>query len=230
MIDQVEALLAKYERQIAMAPGVSEDVFRLAWVVSGLREWKRCIRDTDGGYPGDTDEIAQYFRMCGWDWYLNSYGRGTYVETFERPDGTVEFMEWCGIFHGATGSTVGAVLQHLGHVGTASLRYGVRYFIMPGTPRFISDKKWSEAGCKPFLSVNRLSVRPGDIVTLGSRHYGSHIAMVIDTGPDFVLTLEGNATGLLPNGAKREGVVIRKRMKADIKRAYRATREHVVGI
>lgn len=226
----IRSILRAYESQIRSADEIDDAFLRKAWVVSGLWEWTRVIRDRDRGHDADAEEIAAYFRMCGWQWFLDAYGDGMYVETYEV-DGEVRFMEWCGVFHGATGSTIGAVFDVLGHgeLSTASLKSGVRKYVMPGTPRLASSRKWSEAGTEPFLDLSRDEADVGDIVVVGRRSYGSHITQVVDTGRTWLLTLEGNATGVLGDGSVGEGVIVRYRDRAEVKRAYRPMWTQFVG-
>lgn len=228
--NEVKLIIRDLEQDIAGADLIDDQIIRKAWAVSGLWEWQRGIRDRDRGYEGDNEEIAEYFRMCGWQWYLDAHGGGTYVETFERKDGTVGFMEWCGIFHGASGSTIGAILDYFGHPGTASLAYGVRYFVMPGTPRLASAKKWKQAGVRPFENVDPAFADVGDIVTVGRSRIGSHIVMVIERDGNYFTTLEGNARGLQNNGDVFEGVCVKQHRIREIKRVYRPSLEQFVGV
>lgn len=86
--------------------------------------------------------------------------------------------------------------------------------------------RWSR---KTARYIKPDDILPGDVVIVGPaagvllwRRWGRHIALCVERHSDAILTIEGNATGILGSGTKGEGVVKQRRpFKARKAKTYR---------
>lgn len=93
--------------------------------------------------------------------------------------------------------------------GAAGLKRALRYKDMASTGRLY------RAFAKTARYIPLDQIQPGDVVVVGDggKREGDHIVTVIAVGeyPGLLTTIEGNASGLGPNGKVFEGVVKRTR-------------------
>lgn len=86
-----------------------------------------------------------------------------------------------------------------------------------------SDRKYVK--CETIEDVIHFAPRCGDIVLVGEKGYGTHIALVsqdyVIEGPNYLSTIEGNTFGKGPAGDKREGVCAKTRTFENIRRIIR---------
>lgn len=101
--------------------------------------------------------------------------------------------------------------------GAAGLKEECRFTHGDRTPAGFASlyKIWNWANQDKRRIISLRDVRPGDILTVGpdSPKWGKHIVMALGavTPRGWVSTIEGNATGLGPNGERYEGIVKRRR-------------------
>jgi len=196
---------------------------RTAWRDAFLALWREYIRDTQPGYAGDQEEIADLYREIGWDWAVE--------------DGYSEAAghEWCGVGCAAAGLRLGDHLEDDRCV-PVSLAPDVARLVLPSTDRLYShrlamDDYWDAAGVSPAREIDVEAVGAGDVCTVypDRKRWGAHI--VLAAGPPrngHIPTIEANATGELPDGDTGEGVVRRKRTLDQVAVAYRFLEDHFV--
>lgn len=101
---------------------------------------------------------------------------------------------WCGAFAAFC-------------AGSAGVRHPIRFKRMASTLRI-------SAHLLPTRRVDLSDIEPGDIlvVTNGSKSYGEHICVAVEKPVNgLVVTVEGNARGILGNGRVGNGVIRRTR-------------------
>lgn len=134
--------------------------------------------------------------------------------------------DWCGEYAGLV----------LGRVGVVQ---GVRMYVTPSTRRlddapgaFADGKgKWDQAGAPTAKVDLPCIIRPGDVITVETSRgmpFGDHIAIVYAVQHDQIYTYEGNARGVLPDGARSvaRSVVRQVRALSSVRRVYRFTSAH----
>lgn len=189
---------------------------RKAWHDRMLLEWEKNIQSetTDG-----RKAITGYFDACGWKAWLRSQPgcSGGYV----RRKGSG--VDYCGQVLGAMGLELGQCLVENACVDIR-LAYPWAHFLLPSTARMTSADTAKRAGVKLIKPLPKADVQPFDIITVttgADKPYGDHFCIVHTVGPDHVVTLEGNATGMNVLGIRVHGVVMGKRALKDIRRVYR---------
>lgn len=207
---------------------------RRAWLDAAEAEWRRVVRDDDGGVPGDRDVITSYFEACRWGFWVP----GGYVE---RPDNP-----WCGIGLGATGRRISDFLVP-GQCVPVCLDMDIAYHLLPSTKRIALMRKWKAAGVPLPRVWSQNSGRfidamegigwapedvllPGTVATVVTRDrygderdiVGGHFVMVrfYDSAKRAAYTVEFNGRGELGDGTRGEGVVHQVRKLEAFRRAY----------
>lgn len=151
-------------------------------------EWRRCVRDDAAHYP----LITRYYRD-GLEWetrYSGGAGR-----------------QWCGAF--AAWCLLAAGLPRILRRGGISYR---------GCPTGCASTLRLDALCRqrPARRVRPADLQAGDVAVLWDgktarlERVGSHIMLVresVEPGSEWVRTVEGNGTGVLPDGTVGHGVV-----------------------
>ena len=225
----------------------SLDRIRRAWLDAAEAEWRRVVRDDDGGVPGDRDVISGYFEACRWGFWTRGSATQPGDTYAERPDNP-----WCGLGLAACGRRLGDFLEP-GQCIPVVLDIDLAYHVLPSTDRIRLARKWKAAGHEPARFWKRsgklfLDVRdavasdpeqvlvPGTIITVATRkHYGDyrdewggHFAMVryYNVAKREVHTVEFNGRGTLGDGTKGEGVIHQVRPLAAIRVAYEFGLDH----
>lgn len=216
---------------------------REAWLKASLCEWRKTIRDDDGGKAGDRDVITSYFLVNNWGGWLAGVTGNGYRETPRT--------SWCGQFAGAMGQRVG---DHLvdGQCLTVTLDPKIAEYVMVSTSRLASPAKWKAAGAPMPQFYTRSKIRddqfvdgksgrlvpasrvllPGVIATVKTSgrkpHVGDHIVCIEKFDEDDMLidTVEGNGRGQLGDKTRGEGVVRAVRAVADIRMVYHLDKGH----
>ncbi len=167
-----------------------------AVVAIALAEWQRGVREPPGlGW----DRIDAYIRSAqGLAW--NTADIATWKPGV--PYTKNGMFAWCGAFAAWCW-------------GGAGLGATIRRKLMPSTVRLFGGYGGLPGWHGGPRSVPLLDARAGDIgvVTKGGSTAGHHIVLIerLDAAAGLVHTLEGNASGLGPDGATYEGVVRRTR-------------------
>lgn len=204
--------------------GYQLDDIRTAWRDAALALWREHIRDTQPGYAGDTEAIAELYREIGWGWEID--------DGYDESAG----HEWCGVGAAVAGLRLGDHLESDRCV-PVGLDPDVAELVMPSTDRLFSHQLggtdyWSEAGVPPAKLIDLDAAESGDIATCypDKKRWGSHIVVVAGHERNGHLpTIEANATGELPDGSTGEGVVRRKRSVEQVAKVYRFREEHFVS-
>lgn len=155
-------------------------------VATALEEWNRGVREPRHGTEYRRIETEYIAGESGLAWTWQRYEK----------DGD---LAWCGAF---------AAYCH----GRAGLRRELRSAHLASCYKLC---KWSKGNARRVDWHNE-SIRPGDIVIVGgakAKSWGQHITICerFDAERGEVHTIEGNATGLLPDGTTAEGVIRRRR-------------------
>lgn len=141
-------------------------------------------------------------------------------------DGDGDF-EWCGAFAAKCWEDVKEALRKAYFASTYRLdRFGQYRSVDENGP--VGDPP--DDGCRLCLIVDgdetcreEIAPRAGDIILIGCRSYGHHIALVesYDEKIGVFKTIEGNAFGDGPNGEHQQGVVRTERSIASVRRLIR---------
>lgn len=199
----------------------SLDALRTAWRDAALALWRQNIRDTQPGYPGDRERIADLYRRIGWGWAVeDGYAEGA-------------GHEWCGVGQAAAGLELGDHLQPDRCV-PVSLHPDIARLVLPSTNRLYSHRlpgtdRWKQAGVPPAHEIDVEAVDAGDICTIypDRKRWGSHIVMATGHPRNgHIPTVECNAHGRFPTGDRGEGAVRRKRKLEQVAVAYRLFDPH----
>jgi len=207
----------------------SPEQLRYALVEAALEEWRRAVKDTQPGYPGDVERIGGYYRGVGgwWNSYLEKYGDGAYREVYVV-DGERKYMSWCGIFVGWCGLRIGDYVADDQCV-PIWLRPQVASTVLPSTYKMSRDKLWRAAADALPDRPNPQSIERGDIVVVGhDKPWGDHITLAL--GPPEagkVETVSGNVSGAeLGDGTTGEGVGLKTYDLSDVARVCRLLGPH----
>lgn len=121
---------------------------------------------------------------------------------------------WCGLFAQACYRAAG-LDRNLASVGKCLYGFGLGNRTSPGgkTKAFASytDPGAEHAASRTVATMGPW-VRPGDLVLHQDpkRKYNGHVMICLSVSPGHLLTIEGNAVGLLPDGTRAQGVVVRR--------------------
>jgi hypothetical protein len=144
----------------------------------------------------------------GWTWEPPYKGDGDY--------------EWCGAFAAFAWIAVRPELRKTYFASTYRLDRYARYASVNGernggTGRLLAELDENSRDVGGFIQTNLngrtqsigWAPRPGDILTIGpvGSGYGKHICLVESYADGVFSTIEGNGTGLAPNGQRWQGVV-----------------------
>lgn len=166
-------------------------------------EWQQGVTETPGGFA----RIDQYIRgKDGLGWGSVEVGPGARPGIPYHANGC---FQWCGAFAAWAWSThIPPKIRRECFPSTVRLWEWAHGLRLPGT--FAGKFQITDPG-KPLA----WPIMPGDILVIergdGGRVWGDHITICRDPVGYSVLTVEGNATGVLPDGSRSEGVVHRER-------------------
>jgi hypothetical protein len=182
-----------------------------AAVAEGLRLWHLDIIDPKRSDDSDhakrsRKDIDDILAAAGWEWQVPYRGDGQ--------------LEWCGLFVAACWRAAGIDPRWLGTYFASTYRLNLW-----STYRQMNDRHPNpEPKTGPRRVMARLDQtstslpwepREGDILTIGdgSPVDGDHICLVrsYDATKRIFSTIEGNGTGLGPDGRRRQGVVLGER-------------------
>ncbi len=189
-------------------------------LAAALDAWQRRIVDPprrtlgDPSWDDDRAFIDSIIRTkAGLNWPRCSNEVGAY-----RFDGD---YEWCGAFAAYCWRAAGIdpVLAEVLFSSTYRLdHFGKRTRAFQGSERErLLDLRLTGEG-RGYLRLNERSKatdvvafgpRAGDILLVGNAGFGTHVCIVesFDAATGTFKTVEGNATGLLPDGGRAQGVV-----------------------
>lgn len=178
---------------------------RIAWADASLRIWESVIREEE-------DEHLDLLRENGWAWAI----------------GVDE--DYCGHTHAVAG-------RHIGHhlwpslCVDVELRPDLRRRTFPSCVRLAGRGPTGSEPDPPFEHPDPRKLAKGDIATVGSGEWGSHIIMVTSspTRDGVFETVEGNSYGQRGDGSMGQGVVRKTRNVADVVCTYRITLDHLRG-
>ena len=150
---------------------------------TALAEWRLGVAEPGSSPIANPKRIDEYIRgPLGLAWsWLKPYTKD-------------EQFAWCGAFAAFC-------------AGTAGVGHALRFKRMASTLR-INNHLRNTRG------VELDAIEPGDIlvVTNGSKSYGEHICVAVEKPANgLVVTVEGNARGILGNGRVGNGVIRRTR-------------------
>lgn len=203
-------------------PGLKGEIMReptiaeLA-VIEAERLWSIGILDTQiingKKYSGDLSEIENIIATGGGEfWERRMRTRGGYSE--KKGD------EWCGFFASCC---------------FRNLHPKIRKYVIPSCFRLYSSSKWKQAGFSKPKWVPPKKIQAGDIVVIYNRRHrnvdskGDHICLAVSSCEEKTFrTIEGNATGFLPDGNRGEGVIKNIRKLSEVAFVYRLGPEHMV--
>lgn len=161
-------------------------------------------------------EITAMFDNNGWGRWLRSVEGGGCPNGYVRPPDP----DWCG-------QAIASFALKIKPVINKKLARKV----LVSTYRLSEKSNWLECNVPFPLIENKEDIKRGDIVVLkwkNGKVYGDHIVLAVsDLKEDGTFdTIEGNATGELPNGNGR-GLVKQNREKTQVARIYRLNEEHL---
>lgn len=208
---------------------------REAWILAALNQWDRNVRDEH-----QSPTIKHYFRSVGWGFWVDD--QDGYRNNAKHA--------WCGIFQGYCGLRIGEFLAPNQCV-PIYLSPEIAKYVLPSTARAASIRRWRQAGVdlpltyRPHAADQWSEVNDGGfktsadvlqrgtIATIAARdygdernEYGGHWILIAEHSGDYVRTIEGNASGKLPDGTTGEGVIRRERKVSDIRRVYHLDFRH----
>jgi hypothetical protein len=187
--------------------------------------WRTNIQDIADGEVNH--DITMLFDENGWDHWLRDEDKGGCPDGYTRPPDP----DYCG-------HTVAWFARHVGDHLDDRMSAAVMVdpelarTVFPSTYRLSRREKWEDCGHTRPAYVAPERVAPGDIVVVGDdKSYGDHITLCIYPlrGGKFA-TIEGNATGQLPDGTQGKGVIKRKRTIHEITRIYRLDNSHFIDV
>lgn len=151
------------------------------------------------------DSIIRTGAGLNWTWEEEYKGDGDFA--------------WCGAFVAACWAKSG-------------LKLAIREKDLASTYRIDrfgqgnNDRKYTK--CESSEAIKAFGPRPGDIMLVGEKGYGTHITLiervVVDSDPKehpLLVTIEGNGFGKGPDETKREGVIRKTRSLSDARRIIR---------
>lgn len=218
---------------------------RNAWIDAALEEHARHV---DATRRQGEDIITEYFERIGWRWAITKAGGTRYTEALRRANPGL--LDYCGIFWGAVGMSVGEFMPKieapknvigrflLNRMGLDLEPYkGVQILpaianrVLPSTYRIEHKGHWD--GIPQAERVTVQEMERGDlilVVTRAGKSYGDHFAGVVEVDHDrqIVKTVEANASGILGDGSHGRGVVTRERTFDSIRRIRRFDQRHFV--
>lgn len=177
-------------------------------IAEALRYWNLDIidprRSDDSPHAVQSKRhIDEMLMACGWDWCVPYKGDGA--------------MEWCGIFAGACWKAAGLDEKWIRTYFSSTYRLGLfgsyRAFDTkhPNPPPPDGVPRRGIARLNQGSTSLPFAPRAGDILTIGdgSPLDGDHICLVrsFDAERHIFHTIEGNGTGVGPDGKRRQGVV-----------------------
>ena len=166
-------------------------------------EWQNAIYDPPRAATSINDlmsktSIDRYIRKgLGWTWEPSYAGDGDF--------------EWCGAFAAWCWFSIRPALRKTYFASTYRLDRYARYGSVNGEKNRGSGRLLAELDEHSTVHALPFAPRAGDILTIGpiGSGYGKHICLVEKFDPRLGIfaTLEGNGTGLAPNGQRWQGVV-----------------------
>jgi hypothetical protein len=185
--------------------------------------WRQDIYD-----PATSDKSADADRCRG---AIDGMIQKGLLWTWEPPYAGDGSFEWCGAFLASAWIAVKASLRQTYYASTYRLDRYARY--LP-----VNDKPNPKPATGPYRMIVDLDesstsasltfgVQTGDILLIGPKPgYGAHICFVegFDAATSMFLTVEGNGTGLGPNGERQQGVVRARRSLGGAKGSWCARR------
>lgn len=121
---------------------------------------------------------------------------------------------WCGLFAQACWRAAG-LERDLKSVGRAYYGFACGNRTVRGgkTKAFATYADPGAAyAADRFVVAGARAALPGDLVLHQdpAKRYNGHVMLCLSRAGDVIVTIEGNATGLLPNGKRAQGVVVRR--------------------
>lgn len=181
-----------------------------AAVVEGLRLWHLDVIDPK---PSDRADRAEHSRKVideiltasGWTWQVPYRGDGQ--------------VEWCGLFVAACWRAAGIDPKWLAtfFASTYRLDSWARYKSFNDKPnrKPVTGPYRLLVELTPHSTALPVEPREGDILMIGdgSPAAGDHICLVtgFDAESKLFLTVEGNGSGIGPDGKRRQGIVTARR-------------------
>jgi hypothetical protein len=164
-----------------------------------VQEWNGEVYDpaksADGPHARDSKSaISGYIQHgLGWTWEPPYAGDGDF--------------EWCGAFAAYCWLSIKPALRKTYFASTYRLDRFARYGSVNGEKNKGSGRLLAELG--EHSKSLPWEPRAGDILLIGpaGSGYGKHICLVESFSKGVFYTLEGNGTGLAPNGKRWQGVV-----------------------
>jgi hypothetical protein len=209
VISKLLKTLARLLREVADEPAAPGLAVGEAMAKAAEDLWLQDIQD-----PRDTSTIVKFFRDAGFGWHVDKYNG------YRRGRG----QDWCGHTASAIARRAAKLLDR---------QFDTRlHRLLASTGRL--DNRHSESNWRAFgydtPRVDPADIEPGDVVvvvTSGGKAWGDHITVAIERPANGqVRTIEGNASGTLPDGSQGRGVVKRYRKLKDVRRVYRLGEEH----
>jgi hypothetical protein len=183
-----------------------------AAVIEGMRLWHLDIIDPK---RSDDSEHAKRSRRDiddiivagGWPWMVPYKGDGA--------------LEWCGLFVGACWRAAGLDPKWLASYFASTYRLALWASYRSFSDRMPNPEPEPDVQRRRMARLDMTSSslpwppREGDILTIGdgSPADGDHICLVRSFDPVRMVfsTIEGNGTGIGPDGRRRQGVVLAER-------------------
>lgn len=179
-----------------------------AAVAEALRLWNLDIidprRSDDSQHAIESrHHIDEMLMACGWDWCVPYKGDGA--------------LEWCGLFAGACWKVAGLDPKWIRTYFASTYRLGMWGGYRSFDVKHLNPSPPPDVQRRKIVKLNQSSTslpwqpREGDILTIGDGNPidGDHITLVrsFDAEHNVFHTIEGNGTGLGPDGKRRQGVV-----------------------
>lgn len=190
-------------------------------VVEARRDWEACTTEAD---VAKTGRLAAIFRDSGW----SKSGVDISPKTNKPKD-------WCGMSVAAWGFRASMLAVHrrsfwatdnvrsffsYGRAGRVHHRTAREVTLADGSVVEVAawhaerkqERTWRETGALQRLPLAEWDLAPGDVALInhdGKTDRAHHIVLVESFDGATLTTLEGNATGLAPNGSRRRQGVVR---------------------
>jgi hypothetical protein len=196
---------------------ITGEKIRLAMLEVARQEWQAIVRSVE-----EAQRVTRYWDDCGWgSWLREQPGQSA---GYVRRQGSG--VDWCGIFLAWCGLNVSKGFA--GECLPIALHQGIATVILPSTRRITEQERWNDrrvSGLPRLMPLHDVGqVAPGDLITVattGRFAGGDHWCIVDEVLPGMVMTIEGNASGLLGNNRQGHGVIIRSRPLSSVRRVYR---------
>jgi hypothetical protein len=181
-------------------------------VLEGLRLWNLDIIDPKRSDDSEIarrsrEDIDDILRAAGWDWEVPYKGDGQ--------------LEWCGLFVAACWRAAGLDPKWLSTYFSSTYRLNLWATYRTFSPKQPNPEPALGKPRRLFAKLDRASTllpfppQEGDILTIGDGNPldGDHICLVRSFDPvrRVFVTIEGNGTGMGPDGKRRQGVVLAER-------------------